>query len=61
MLVNRIGMFGNELNVLISTPRDDLARVSGDRTADLIAAVREGRVDVQAGFDGVYGTVKAIV
>ena len=55
-----IDEFGSELNVLVSTPRDDLARVSGDRVADLISAVRDGRVNVEAGFDGVYGTVTAL-
>lgn len=53
--------FGSELNVLISASRDDLARISGDRTADLILAVRKGKVDVHAGFDGVYGTVTALI
>lgn len=52
--------FESEMNVLISAPRDDLARVSDVRMADLIIAVREGRVEVQAGYDGVYGSVSAL-
>ena len=36
---------------------DDLERTSGPRLAQAVLAVREGRVDVDPGYDGVYGTV----
>ena len=49
--------FAGELNVLTSAPFDDLERVSGPRLAQAVTAVREGRVDVEPGYDGVYGTV----
>ncbi len=54
-----VDYFKTELNVLISASEDDLARIAGDLTAEMIIAVREGRVHVEAGFDGVYGTVSA--
>lgn len=50
---------GSELDVLIRAPRQDIAEIAGDGMADLIVAVREGNVQVEAGYDGVYGTVSA--
>lgn len=52
--------FENELAVLVSTPEVDLASVAGERVASLVVAVGEGRISVEAGFDGVYGTVTAL-
>ena len=49
--------FVGELNVLTCAPFADLERVSGTRLAQAVVAVREGRVDVDPGYDGVYGTV----
>ena len=49
--------FAGELNVLTSAAADDLDRISGPRLAQAVSAVREGRVDVESGYDGVYGTV----
>ena len=53
--------FSGEFNVLTSVPFDDLDRVSGLRLAAAVVAVREGRVDVNPGYDGVYGTVTPVV
>ncbi len=50
---------GNELAVLTTVPRVDLAATAGEEMADLIVAVRDGEVEVVAGYDGVYGTVSA--
>ncbi len=51
---------GNELAVLTTIDRETLASVAGEQIADAIIAVREGNVEVNAGFDGVYGTVSPI-
>ena len=52
-----VNEFAGELNVLTSEPFADLERVSGNRLAQAVLAVREDRVDVEPGYDGVYGTV----
>lgn len=55
-LINEVG---NELDVLTKESHDSIASVVGEQTASLVVAVREGRVEVDAGFDGVYGKVTA--
>ena len=55
-----IELSGNELAVLTTIDRETLASVAGEQIVDAIIAVREGNVEVNAGFDGVYGTVSPI-
>jgi len=47
--------FGNEYCVLIDTPEDALNRLVEEKIAEAIVRVREGRVKVIPGYDGVYG------
>jgi uncharacterized protein (TIGR00375 family) len=47
--------FGDEIKVLLEVSREDLASVAGEAVADAVVRVREGRVKVVPGFDGVYG------
>ena len=46
---------GSEFNVLLNTPEETLARTAGEKLAEAIMGVREGRVRVKPGYDGVYG------
>jgi uncharacterized protein (TIGR00375 family) len=48
---------GNEIFVLTSAPYDDVVRVSGERIARSIGQVRAGEVQVEPGYDGVFGKV----
>ncbi len=47
--------FKNEYEILLNAPREEMTAVAGDEIADAIVRVREGRVEVVPGFDGVYG------
>jgi uncharacterized protein (TIGR00375 family) len=47
--------FGNELNVLLNVPKEELLKVTNEKIADAIIKVREGKVKYQAGYDGMYG------
>lgn len=50
-----IGRFGNEFNVLLNAPREELVKVAPEKIADSIVKIREGNVKFVAGYDGVYG------
>jgi len=50
-----IDAFDNEFRVLLDVPRDELRKIAGDDIADAIIDVREQRIDIKPGYDGVYG------
>jgi len=50
-----IEKFGNEYNVLIDAPLDALVKVVDAPIAEAIVKVRNGKVRVTPGYDGVYG------
>jgi len=47
--------FGSEFNILLNMSKEELAKVTSEKIADAIVAVREGKVKYVAGYDGVYG------
>jgi len=47
--------FGNELNVLLNVPKEELLKVTNEKIADAIIKVREGKVKYHPGADGQYG------
>ena len=50
--------FGSEFTVLLEARLDDLADAAGERIADGIRRMRSGEIEVEPGYDGVYGAVR---
>ncbi|MBI2208517.1 DNA helicase UvrD [Candidatus Woesearchaeota archaeon] len=50
-----LNSFNSEFNVLMDAKKEDLIKVTDEKIADAIIAVREGKVKIKPGYDGVYG------
>lgn len=50
-----IERFGNEFNVLLEAAEDELKKVVDEKLAAAIMKNREGKINVEPGYDGVYG------
>jgi uncharacterized protein (TIGR00375 family) len=50
-----IGRFGNEYAVLIDSAKKELCEVADEHIAEAIVRVREGKIRLVPGYDGVYG------
>jgi len=48
---------GGELKVLLEVPKEELFRSIPSKIAEGIMRVREGKVNIKCGYDGVYGKV----
>jgi len=55
---NLIEKFGSEFNILLNTPIAEIKNHSEERLAEAIKRVREGKIYVKPGYDGVFGVVK---
>jgi uncharacterized protein (TIGR00375 family) len=56
-LVNGLG---SELAALTEAGEADIANLAGERVAQAVVSIRKGQVQVEPGYDGVYGVVKAV-
>jgi uncharacterized protein (TIGR00375 family) len=50
-----ISRFGNELNILVNVPKEELLTATNEKIADAIIKVRNGEIKYIPGYDGVYG------
>lgn len=53
-----INRFGSELHILLNLDLDKINEVLDARVVEGIRRVREGRLNIEPGFDGQYGRVK---
>ena len=53
-----IEKLNNEFEVLLNTPKKELEEIISPEIAEGLIRVREGRVFIEPGFDGVYGKVR---
>ena len=51
----------NEFNVLINLPIEKIEKITLPKIAEGIKRVREGKLNIAPGYDGVYGTVKVFL
>jgi uncharacterized protein (TIGR00375 family) len=49
--------FDNEYTVLINAPKEEMAKIVDPKIAEAIVNVREEKVKVVPGYDGVYGQI----
>ncbi len=50
-----IAKFGNEFNILLNVPKEELLKATNEKIADAIIKTRNGEVRYIPGYDGVYG------
>ncbi len=49
---------GNEITILCDKPLREISSAGGSRLAEGIGRMREGKVEIAAGYDGEYGVIK---
>ena len=56
--MNVLSKLGNEFYILLDCPIADIQRAAGDVLAEGISRMRQGKVEIAAGYDGEFGTIK---
>jgi len=50
--------FNNEFNLLLDVPFEEISKLAGEKIALAISNMREGKVEIEPGYDGEYGKIK---
>lgn len=53
-----IQQLDNEIEILINVKLSEISKIAGEKIAEGIKLMREGKITVKPGYDGVYGVVK---
>jgi uncharacterized protein (TIGR00375 family) len=53
-----VKIFGNEFEILLNTPVDDIRNNAQERIAEGVEKVRRGDLIINPGYDGEFGTVR---
>src|SRR5476651_878753 len=56
--MNVLNKLGNEFYILLDSPIDIIKEAAGDVLAEGINRMRQGKVEIAAGYDGEFGTIK---
>ncbi|MDD4409038.1 MAG: endonuclease Q family protein [Candidatus Pacebacteria bacterium] len=52
-----ISSFKNEFNILLNASIEDIASISGEKMAEGVRRMRDGKINIVPGYDGEFGTV----
>ena len=52
-----VAKFGTEFEILLRAPKEELLKSLPPRVAEGVLRMREGKVNIKAGFDGEYGII----
>jgi PHP family Zn ribbon phosphoesterase len=52
-----VAKFGTEFEILLRASKEELLKGLSPRVAEGVLRVREGKVNIKAGFDGEYGII----
>jgi len=55
---NILNKLGNEFYILLDCPINDIKEAAGDVLAEGIKRMRAGKIEIAAGYDGEFGTIK---
>ena len=58
IFMNMLAKLGSEFHILMDVPVEVIKGSAGDIVAEGIARMRQGKVEIAAGYDGEFGTIK---